>query len=641
MINSKKKHNLEIVLPKNVFQMVLETNKSKTRTALEEVLKGIVTGLLANDLFTPTVAMVFCHELLNESIELDKIDDEPVVSEAPKRPDIYEIPAAPKRDGTKPRIARLSDNSHMLRQLPLQLLTTLIKRKKISVKEHSGLLDPLIGSLTSLLSSPAVKTQVLAVKCFSQLFEQSVLLPSLCESVPQLTKFSFEILRNNSRSTNSGHMLELIFSSFKILTVILREYKDFSLSEVQTHTLLQYIADDIHNRNRQSTAFSLLKSILSRDLVHSEIPDLLARVLEMSIVGQSHFVRTQSRQVYLHYLLHYPLGKKLRPLFLSLTQQLEYTHKDGRLSALELTHALITKLPPDLLKEYFLVFFLSMSRMLVSDEEVECRRAVAVTVLDLMQRGDEALKEKVWSITGAWLSDSKIKHRYLAVQLIDILAGHVNEKKGAMFSEQLSRLVNTYCSSSEDSTATTLRDQVLYRSVVTLMKLKQPPHSVYTSLETLLLYPHQWVRLAAAQLLGHLISKLDPTSSDAMLPSDQLTGLVDCCIKQLHSPNLLPDHALQLTKNFVWFTSSLLSNPAQMSPAHLILKLVTCANVEASQNPGSFVKRSLVLKWVGALVASLPSDLILPHLPTLVVPINRELKSNPGKVFNLFQPISI
>ena len=43
----------------------------------------------------------------------------------------------------------------------------------------------------------------------------------------------------------------------------------------QVKTLLQYIADDIHNRNRQATAFSLLKSILTRDIVLPEIPELL------------------------------------------------------------------------------------------------------------------------------------------------------------------------------------------------------------------------------------------------------------------------------------------------------------------------------------------------------------------------------
>ena len=94
----------------------------------------------------------------------------------------------------------------------------------------------------------------------------------------------------------------------------------------------------------------------------------------MSVVGQSDFVRTQSCQVFLHYLLHYPLGKRLRSYILSLTKQLEYTHKDGRMSALELLGMLISKLPPDLLEEYFLVVFLSLSMMLVSDEDAECRK---------------------------------------------------------------------------------------------------------------------------------------------------------------------------------------------------------------------------------------------------------------------------
>ena len=94
----------------------------------------------------------------------------------------------------------------------------------------------------------------------------------------------------------------------------------------------------------------------------------------MSVVGQSDFVRTQSRQVFLHYLLHYPLGKKLRNYVVSLTKQLEYTHKDGRMSALELLGMLVSKLPPALLKEYFLVVFLSLSTMLVSDEDAECRK---------------------------------------------------------------------------------------------------------------------------------------------------------------------------------------------------------------------------------------------------------------------------
>ena len=177
--------------------MVLETTRSKTISKLEDLLKCMVAGLLKNPLITPTVSMVFCYRLLNDSIALEKTQRSAVVT-APIRTDIFEIPDAPKRDGVKPKLIRTS-NAHLLHQFSLQILSTLLKRGVVTAKEHSELLDPFIDSLTVCLSSSDVKTQVLAVRCFSQLFEQNVLLPRLCENVTELTKFSFHVLRNNTR----------------------------------------------------------------------------------------------------------------------------------------------------------------------------------------------------------------------------------------------------------------------------------------------------------------------------------------------------------------------------------------------------------------------------------------------------------
>ena len=177
--------------------MVLETRRSKTIIKLEDLLKCMVSGLFKNPLITPTVSMVFCYRLLNDSIAIEKTRRTSGLI-APEKTDIYEIPDAPKRDGVKPKLIKTS-NIHLLHQFSLQILSTLLKRGVVTAKEHGELLDPFIGSLTECLASSDVKTQVLAVRCFSQLFEQNVLLPRLCENVTELTKFSFHVLRNNSR----------------------------------------------------------------------------------------------------------------------------------------------------------------------------------------------------------------------------------------------------------------------------------------------------------------------------------------------------------------------------------------------------------------------------------------------------------
>ncbi|KAL5266183.1 hypothetical protein ACHWQZ_G003559 [Mnemiopsis leidyi] len=632
-----------------VKKMVLETTKSKTISKLEDLLKCLVSGLLKNPLITPTVSMVFCYQLLNESIAFEKSNKATPTNKTPTKTDIYQIPEAPKRDGIKPKLMRTS-NIHLLHQFSLQLLSTLLKRGVVTSKEQGELLDPFVDSLAVCLNSADVKTQVLAVRCFSQLFEQSVLLPKLCSNVSQLTKFSFHVLRNNTRSTNSGHMLELIFSSFKILTVILREYKDFSLSELEVKTLLTYIADDIHNRNRQATAFSLLKSILSRDIVLPEIPELLERIFELSVVGQSDFVRTQSRHVFLHYLLHYPLGKKLRTYLISLTNQLEYTHKDGRMSALELLGMVITKLPPDLLKEYFLVVFLALSTMLVSDVDAECRKGAAITIEQLVNRaGNDNLKDKVWNLTSAWLADKKLKHKYLAVLLIESLSKHLTRKRAAVLIEQLIDLVNTLSVwEGEEDNVTSTRDQAVYTGVLTLLKLDSTstlPLTVYDRLQELMTYPHQWVRLAGSQLLGHLLSGHDyrnvlsagfSSSAFGNNPRLKMDELIKLCLVQLRSGNILPEHSLQIVKNIVWLTAALLfsgqdeEQEGMLSTRDVIHRIVVFASVESSQNPNSSLKRGIVLKWVGALVKTVDKELIAPHLPVLVSPVHREVKNTEG-----------
>lgn len=183
---------------KTCFQMVLETTKSKTISKLEDLLKCLVSGLLKNPLITPTVSMVFCYQLLNESIAFEKSNKATPTNKTPTKTDIYQIPEAPKRDGIKPKLMRTS-NIHLLHQFSLQLLSTLLKRGVVTSKEQGELLDPFVDSLAVCLNSADVKTQVLAVRCFSQLFEQSVLLPKLCSNVSQLTTFSFHVLRNNTR----------------------------------------------------------------------------------------------------------------------------------------------------------------------------------------------------------------------------------------------------------------------------------------------------------------------------------------------------------------------------------------------------------------------------------------------------------
>ena len=57
----------------HLLQMVLECTRSKVKLKLEDVMKGMVKGILQNTLITPTVAMVFCHKLLKGTTDNTEI----------------------------------------------------------------------------------------------------------------------------------------------------------------------------------------------------------------------------------------------------------------------------------------------------------------------------------------------------------------------------------------------------------------------------------------------------------------------------------------------------------------------------------------------------------------------------------------
>jgi U3 small nucleolar RNA-associated protein 20 len=61
--------------------------------------------------------------------------------------------------------------------------------------------------------------------------------------------------------------------------------------------LLLYAEQDMHDFNRQATAFALLKAVLARKLVAPEMHDVMDKVAKLSITSEHAHIRLQARQV--------------------------------------------------------------------------------------------------------------------------------------------------------------------------------------------------------------------------------------------------------------------------------------------------------------------------------------------------------
>eukprot|EP00116_Pleurobrachia_bachei_P005585 sb/3465847/ len=173
---------------------------------------------------------------------------------------------------------------------------------------------------------------------------------------------------------------------------------------------------------------------------------------------------------------------------------------------------------------------------------------------------------------------------------------------------------------------------VLYTAIVNLLKLtegKDLPKMVVDKLGDLLVYPHQWIRQAACQLVGQCLSTMEYNSS----PTRDVTCWVEGTLSQLRSENILPEQSRQITRNLVWLTCHLLlhtdstESSSDVTGAQIVHKIVAMAGVEASQAPKISTKREITLKWIGGVCKNLELEQVERELPAFLTVVQREMKN--------------
>lgn len=542
----------DLLLP--LKEVLVQSHSHKIVNKVSECLRQVAIGLSENNFVSAESLVIFVYGVTSQSIpELSPELKKEEISETEKqklliqRPDSFLIPEAPRsRSGATNVKAKTSAqaNAHVLIEFGLRLLHILLKKERLKSQYYKQFLDPMVAVLHDCLKSQHVKRSTQALQCLSWILKMD--LPSIKTYGKDLTTSIFSILHKYAVSgISKGDNYDLVAAAFKAVTVLVRDVEQNILSSDQLKALLLYAEKDMHDYQRQATAFGLLRAILARRFIVSEIPEVMQKVAALSITSEHSHVRMQARQVFHQYIMHYPLGKKLNHHLSFCFAQLNYPIQSGRESALETLQMIVTSFPQDTLEENSALFFISISPQLVNDESSDCRKMVAKCIKTILERLGKGARNSLFDIVMVWLQESKVKHRQLAAQLCGLFVQIEKQEFETRFQALLPVLLQQFGRGFEDNRPgrfvrvvpaaldvnsetkqeqkEIMKDHLLFQVLQTLLKIcehcpsflkssdwKYEVEGFAENAKLLLSHEHEWVRLGAAQFLGFVFGSLDP-----------------------------------------------------------------------------------------------------------------------------------
>ncbi|KAM6984775.1 small subunit processome component 20 homolog [Aplochiton taeniatus] len=520
----------QLILPQ---KDILETTASlKVSRRVEAVLRRILLGLLGNQGMSPQDTLLLCHGLVSESLPLvTKSNKEKAKALPPPDPRLPPpscllLPPTPKRGGLKAPVSSRT-NMHILVDSGLKLFHMTLKKSKVDLSDASALemLDPFVALLLDCLNSMHVKVITEALVAFTWLLKFP--LPSIEAKADHLIKQLFVLLKDYSKAGAArGENFHLVQNCFKSITILVKSMTTYKITETQLQVLLGYAEEDIYDQSRQATAFGLLKAILYRKLRVPEMEELMKKVAKLSVTGQNGMIRVQCRQLYLKYLLDYPLGKKLKGHLDFIVAQLSYEYDIGRESVLEMMAFIFQAFPQKLLLQHTGLFFVPLALAMVNDDSARCKKMAGLAIKSLLGRLDLDQLNSMFTLVNTWLSGDKVPLRRLGAHVCGLFV----EVEGAQFERRLEALLPLIEKEIDPDNFEDIEkehdekaaDRLLFSYLTLIIKLtkdcslmelskpRETLNNIWGHIEAHLRYPHCWVWLTASQLFGQLFAAHQP-----------------------------------------------------------------------------------------------------------------------------------
>lgn len=544
------------------IQLLLQENMNlKMAKKIDELLRRIGVGLLRNEAVKSQELLVFCYQVIQEAHKATSATP----AEKKINPTTLRYMVNLKAPSKAASGVTTSSHTYKLYRFSLDILRTVLhKHENLKTPENLAGFIPVLGDA---LLSKQEEIQISALRLLTTIIR--VPLPSIDVGSSVFVAQALAFIKN-SPSTNA----EIAQASLKLLGAILRERRSVQVKETTIAYLLTRIKPDLEEPDRQGVTFNFLKAVLSRKIIITEVYEVLDNVAAIMVTNQTRSVRDLARGAYFQFLMEYPQGKdRLNKQIAFLLKNLDYVHQAGRQSVLEASNLLITKVGDNLIQDVIGTFFVPLVMVLVNDESTECREMAGALLKKMLERADKERLQIFLGLARDWLSqDEKPLLMRVSLQIYGLFF-EVYETKGqrevAFVSERLQELFQNAC---DEEAETVVEWELVYFGLQTWIKIVQHfPESSFSALNNAmwlairecLVFPHAWVKLSAARLMGLLLAEYakSPESLSNLplengcglkLDGTDLVNIARATSSQLNSAELSDELGLQVVKNLLF-----------------------------------------------------------------------------------------
>jgi U3 small nucleolar RNA-associated protein 20 len=566
-----------------------ETEALKVMQKVDDVLRRVASGLNGNAYLTPSQLLVLCHTFLSQNAKFLRQE-----SGRPAKRRKTDFDVQMKRTDTANEDC-YANNSHKFVAFGLDLFVTAFRRSLFDFNDRDVIsrLEPMVGVIGNTLYSIDAHVVVLGLRAAAAIVRCPV--SSISKSLPVYQRQILAIIRQ-AGTTES----DVVQNAFKSLAIIIRDCPEAGVQANDLTYLLEVLAPDLEEKDRQVAVFALLRAIVSRKFVVPEIYDIMDKVAEIMVTNQSAEVQELCRGVYLQFLLDYPQGKgRLRTQMTFLAKNLSYVFESGRQSVMELLSAIFSKFEPKLVYEYSDLFFVALFMVIANDDSAKCRAMAGELIKALFIRLDEHHREIVMDHLRTWAyQKSQLSLLRTVAQvyglLVDVLGADAQAHM-AFIIDVLNGILETSAAilrglelpddDVENVDTPEIEWQLPYQSLSSLLKIvrissdfvRAPGRIRWDCISAHTLFPHTWVRLASSRLIGFLFNAFpigppspDLPASHPLSPDGFMEVARKLCI-QLRSPNLDDTLSLQLVKNLFYVGKCFHTWPRlQLTPTQLM-----------------------------------------------------------------------